>query len=308
MLQKTTRETRDRETALAVMSESVGSRLAVDGTGELRVRSEVTVNDVVTEALLDIGTGFRTANTPADVIHIVATSGIYVIDVGGTQHVLTRGETIHAPTHLICEFTVPRGEFVITSLPGSAVREVARESFVDEPGALDLESVRPISPRMEQLWTANAAFYRAHILQPEMDGHALIRQEATRALITTAIVAFGLHRPADRTAAPSAAVRRARAYIDDNLHRPLTVHDIATAARLSVRGLQHAFRSAYGESPMTYLRASRLSAAHRDLVAATPETDTVAGIAHHWGFLHLGRFAGAYRDAYGESPRATLAS
>lgn len=302
VLQRTTFETRDRDEAVAAMSDSVGSRLDVEGTGELHLRTTVTVSDVVTDAFLDIGTAFRTTNTPVDVIHIVATSGVYVVDVGQTQHIATRGETIRTPTHLACAFTVPRGDFTITSLPGAAVRDVAREAFVDQPATLDLDAIRPISPDMDMLWRAQMAFYREHVLQPETYENALIRQEATRSLITTAILAFGLHRPGERDATPSAAVRRARTFIDEHLHEPLTVHDIAAAARLSVRGLQYAFHRAYDASPTAYLRAARLSSAHRDLLAADPERETVSGVARRWGFVHLGRFAAAYRDTYGESP------
>ena len=293
---------------MQAMSESVGSRLVTDSSGELSLRTEVTVSDVVTHAFLDIGTGFRTTNAPVDVIHLVATTGIYVVDVGASPHVATRGETIHTPTHLVCEFTVSRGEFTITSLPGAAVRDVAREVFVDAPATLDLDSVRPVSAEMDRLWQANLAFYREHILQPEMYDNALVRQEATRSLLTTAILAFGLHRPGERSAAPSAVARRARLYVDEHLHEPITVHDIAVAARLSVRGLQYAFDRAYGEPPMTYLRSARLSATRRDLLAADPEYDSVGDIARRWGFAHLGRFSSTYRDTYGESPRVTLAS
>lgn len=306
VLEKTSFETRDRDAAMAAMSESVGTRLATDSTGELSLRTEVTVSDIVTDAFLDIGTGFRTTNTPVDVVHIVGTSGIYVVNVGGTQHVATHGETIHTPTHRLCEFVVPRGQFTITSLPGGAVRDVARAAFVEEPATLDLDSVRPVSPEMERLWRANMAFYRDHVLQPETYEHVLIRQEATRSLLTTAILAFGLHRPNERGAAPSAAARRARLHIDEHLHEPLTVHDIATAARLSVRGLQYAFHRAYDMSPMSYLRSARLSAVRRELLAGDSEGDTVSAVARRWGFLHMGRFAAAYRDAYKESPRATL--
>jgi AraC-like DNA-binding protein len=308
VLQRTTFETRDRDEAMSALSSMVDSRIVTPGRGELGLRTDVTISDIVTDAAVDIGTEFQATNAPVDVIHIVTTGGVYVVDVRGTEHVATLGQTIRPPTHLACDFLVPRGEFSVTTIPGAAVRDVAREVFVDEPTALDLEVLRPVSPEMESLWSASIAFYREYVLQPTMYDNVLIRQEATRSLITTAILAFGLHRPGERVAAPSAAARRARRHIDENLHLPLTVHDIAAAARLSVRGLQYAFQGAYGESPMNYLRSARLSAVRRELLATDPERDTVSGIARRWGFVHMGRFAAAYRDAYGESPRATLAS
>ncbi len=58
---------------------------------------------------------------------------------------------------------------------------------------------------------------------------------------------------------------------------------------------------------MAYLRRVRLALARADLVAAEPARDTVTAIAHRWGFHHQGRFSAAYREAYGELPRRTLA-
>ncbi|WP_052226500.1 helix-turn-helix transcriptional regulator [Microbacterium mangrovi] len=187
------------------------------------------------------------------------------------------------------------------------VRAVVREALVDEPATLDRTAARPVSPEMERLWLATTALYRDLVLQSEMSGNVLVRQEATRALIATAIAVFGFQGPGEWTASAPAAARRARSYIDEHLCEPITVHDVAAAARLSVRGVQYGFRKAYGMSPMAYLRAERLAAVRRDLLAADPVAGaTVAGIARQWGFAHLGRFAGAYRDAYGESPSLTL--
>ena len=36
------------------------------------------------------------------------------------------------------------------------------------------------------------------------------------------------------------------------------------------------------------------------------DTTTVRAVATSLGFLHMGRFAAAYRDAFGESPSETL--
>jgi AraC-like DNA-binding protein len=300
-------ETHDRDEAIAAMSAMVDSRLRVEGRGDLHCKISTRTSDELTDASVSVGTTFRAANAPVDLIHIVTAGGVYVVDAGGTAHVATTGQSIRPPTHIACNFLVPQGEFVVTTLLGSAVRDVAREVFVDGPATLDREAVRPVSPRMERLWRASIDFYRAHILQPGMYENGLIRREATRSLMTTAILAFGLHVPTEHSATPTVAARRARAYIDDHLAEPMTLHDVATAARLSARGLQYAFHRAYGIAPMSYVRAARLSAARQDLLSADRDTgSTVSTIARRWGFVHLGRFASSYRTTYGETPRATL--
>jgi transcriptional regulator GlxA family with amidase domain len=111
---------------------------------------------------------------------------------------------------------------------------------------------------------------------------------------------------APAAAAGPAAVRRARAFIDANADRPLTVADVADEAGVGVRALQQAFRRALGMSPTEYLRQVRLRAAHRDLLDADPAATTVADVAARWGWLHAGRFAARYRARYGVAPAATL--
>ena len=82
---------------------------------------------------------------------------------------------------------------------------------------------------------------------------------------------------------------------------PLGLADLASHAGVSARRLQQAFGEHVGVSPMAHLRAVRLERAHRDL----RDTDLpVAAIAVRWGFNNPGRFAAAYRAAYGESPSA----
>ncbi|MEV6629335.1 AraC family transcriptional regulator [Actinoplanes sp. NPDC051470] len=105
---------------------------------------------------------------------------------------------------------------------------------------------------------------------------------------------------------PPRAVRRAQDAIEAEPERAFTVADLAVLARVSVRSLQDGFRKHTGRSPMSYLQQVRLQRAFDDLRHADPAKDTVAAVAHRWGFAHLGRFASAYRASYGESPSATL--
>ena len=51
-----------------------------------------------------------------------------------------------------------------------------------------------------------------------------------------------------------------------------------------------------------------IAAAHADLRTADPATTTVTAVAGRWGFLHAGRFAAAYKTAYGHPPSETLRS
>ncbi|ONI82846.1 hypothetical protein ALI144C_17390 [Actinosynnema sp. ALI-1.44] len=103
-------------------------------------------------------------------------------------------------------------------------------------------------------------------------------------------------------------VRQAVAYCADHATDPVTIADIAAAARTSVRSLQRLFRTCLGMSPLEYLQRVRLRRAHHDLlaIAAGRAKGTVADVAGRWGFTHLGRFAGLYRRTYGRSPVQTL--
>ncbi|WP_083921800.1 AraC family transcriptional regulator [Kiloniella laminariae] len=101
-------------------------------------------------------------------------------------------------------------------------------------------------------------------------------------------------------------LRRAQDYIHDNLSDFITVDDISTAAGVSGRCLQLAFQHNFGCSPLQYLRRLRLNLAHCELMKAERKT-SVSEVAYGLGFTHLGRFAIAYRETFGQSPSMTRA-
>jgi transcriptional regulator GlxA family with amidase domain len=106
-----------------------------------------------------------------------------------------------------------------------------------------------------------------------------------------------------------AAVRRAVMFMEDNAEQPLTVGDIAAAARVGPRALQEAFRRHLETTPLGYLRDIRLVRAHAELCAADGDTGVnVTTVAYRWGFSNLGRFAALYRRRFGHSPSRTLRS
>ncbi|MEU3274198.1 AraC family transcriptional regulator [Saccharomonospora sp. NPDC006951] len=105
---------------------------------------------------------------------------------------------------------------------------------------------------------------------------------------------------------PSRTVQVAIDLIQADPRLPHDSASLAKAAGVSVRALQTAVRRDLDTTPMKYLQGVRLLRVRADLVAATRDSTTVAAVARHWGFGHLGRFAGDYQRRFGESPSHTL--
>jgi AraC-like DNA-binding protein len=108
------------------------------------------------------------------------------------------------------------------------------------------------------------------------------------------------------SAAPRSAVARAIDLVHDRPDEPWSTVRLATEVHLSVRALQEGFRREAGMPPMSYVRDIRLHRARDLLRLADPGRTTVAQVAARCGIAHLGRFAAAYRDAFGELPSETL--
>ena len=100
--------------------------------------------------------------------------------------------------------------------------------------------------------------------------------------------------------------RRAQTWIEENYHDTIRLEDLCGFAGVGLRTLQRCFASHFQISPIDYIKARRLNAARRDLVAANPSNHSVTSIAMDNGFSHLGRFSIDYRMQFCESPRETL--
>jgi AraC-like DNA-binding protein len=96
------------------------------------------------------------------------------------------------------------------------------------------------------------------------------------------------------------------AFWSANRSEPLDIRALAHATGRAERVLQYTFHDLFGMSPQAWFAVMRLNEAHRELAQAIPPQRTVADIATHWGFNHLGRFARDYRRLFGELPRETL--
>ena len=164
----------------------------------------------------------------------------------------------------------------------------------------------------EAAW-ARGALRRLGLLSPRPGREPLpVAAAAELRRHAAAILRAALERPVGRRAErglPSAGrVARAVDRLVREGPRRLRLADLCAATGVPARTLQHTFRRWFAVRPMEYVTTVRLVAVRRALVAAAASHGTVADVARAHGFGHLGRFAAAYRRAFGESPRDTVAA
>lgn len=103
-----------------------------------------------------------------------------------------------------------------------------------------------------------------------------------------------------------AIMRKVGEWAADCPEETLNLLELSQVAGVSLRQLQHAFKTFTGMAPAQWLRLRRLNSARRELLSCTPSDTTVAEVAMHWSFWHLGRFSDSYRKLFKELPSETL--
>jgi AraC-like DNA-binding protein len=95
-------------------------------------------------------------------------------------------------------------------------------------------------------------------------------------------------------------------YICANLDASITRDAMSELAGVSIRSLSRAFRKKFGLGPMDFVRQRRLDACFAQLQGSSRDETTVTEVAMRYGFWHTGKFANAYRAAFGETPSESL--
>jgi AraC-like DNA-binding protein len=200
----------------------------------------------------------------------------------------------------------------VVTIDRDEAEQVARQLSGNSGLRLRWLGSAPISAERYRYWDGVMRHARATLNGAGGVANALVQQQTIRLVVEATLLTFPTtlldSMDGSQSSLPcSASVRRAQQFAEDNAQLPVSVDDLARAARMSTRGLQAAFRASTGMTPMAYLRMVRLEAARKDLQAADPTRgDTVQMIAARWGFSHPARFSNYYLTAYGEHPSATL--
>ena len=81
---------------------------------------------------------------------------------------------------------------------------------------------------------------------------------------------------------------------------------LAEEYQITTQTLQNSFKSLFGYTPQRFLRLLKLNLVHHELYESTERETTVSRVAQKWGFEHMGRLSGYYKELFGETPSVTL--
>ena len=90
-------------------------------------------------------------------------------------------------------------------------------------------------------------------------------------------------------------------WMQENVHRDLTLHDIAVRVKLSPRTLNRRFREQTGTTPLRWLRRSRI---RRSQYLLETTNHPVERISRQVGFNSPASFRGRFKALVGTSPQA----
>jgi AraC-like DNA-binding protein len=271
--------------------------------------SAVGTADVTLRRSLVVGSLRGTVPPPQDYVVNWITSGRGVPDVVGDRVPLQLGVPTLAPTGRASVFDYADHDQRIVHLSRRLVHEVADELFhTGAVTSLDLDHLRVLDPIAVAAWQNDLTLLTRELRSGGVD--TLLWHTLSRA---TAASFLRMYPPAVADLPPAvllprrARLRAAVEYLHEHVAEPISVSDVASAAGLSVRATQETFQRHLGRTPMGYLQRVRLERVREELLRADPSVTSVQSVARRWGFSHLGRFSAAYRTAFGEYPRVTLA-
>jgi AraC-like DNA-binding protein len=198
------------------------------------------------------------------------------------------------------------------SLVGLAPEHLERyyEALSGKPLSLPAAAriLRPAARDAARLLHLHAQACRFAETRPKVLAHPEVARAIEQGLIH-ALVTCLCARGRDDGAARRHHIRimaRFEEVLADHPNRPLPMPQLCALIGVTDRTLRSCCAEFLGISPSRYVLLRRLKRAQVALRDADPATASVAEIAGGCGFTELGRFAGAYRTTFGESPSTTL--
>jgi AraC-like DNA-binding protein len=213
-----------------------------------------------------------------------------------------RGERFHQRTTGPCGW----------SLMGMAPEHLERYSGVLSGQELSLPAtarvLRPAARDSARLRRLHAQACRLAETRPKILAHPEVARAIEQGLIHALVTCLAAKTRDDGAARRHHAgiMVRFEEVLAAHPSRQLSLRELCALIGVSERTLRSCCAEFLDVSPSRYVFLRRLKRVHVALRDADSATVSVAEIANGCGFAELGRFAGAYRAAFGESPSTTL--
>lgn len=285
------------------------------GDGPLELRLDSMRLDSATVGLLSFGTETRLRTAEATNYHVnLPVRGRVVSRMGATAETeaVPGRASVFLPDHPADILWAADSVQLCLMIPGpTLVEELEQLLGRSVPAPVAFEPAMDLSSPAARGWRASLEVLRTELTEgPALAARARVARQLERLMVDGLLLGQphnytddldrGSWRPA------SGPVARARELLEDQPEEAWSTSALAVAVHLSVRSLQEGFARDAGMPPMAYLQQVRLRRARERLREASPTTTTVAAVASGLGVSHLGRFAAAYRRAFGELPSETL--
>ena len=173
----------------------------------------------------------------------------------------------------------------------------------------DTTIFKPTEGSMERLMSLHAEARRLAEEAPDRISHPEVGRALENALVESMISCLSVSEEGSLRVLSHVHTRimqRFEELVFENAGRPLYLPEVCKKVGASERTLRRCCQEQLGVAPNRYLLLRRLHLAHRELMVCDPRAVTVTEVATSFGFWQLGRFAGAYRALFGESPIETL--
>jgi AraC-like DNA-binding protein len=213
---------------------------------------------------------------------------------GERLHQWTRGPSIWN----VIALDPARLEYYGRALSGKPVTPPT-EGLVLRPSPRDAARLRRLHAQASRLAETKSKM----LAHPEVA--RAIEQELIHALVTCLTCATVQQDGAGKRRHARIMVRFEEV-LAEHLNRLLHIPDLSELIGVSDQTLRSCCAEFLGVSPSRYALLRRLKQVRRALRDAAPNMANVAELARGYGFTELGRFAGTYRAAFGESPSTTL--
>jgi AraC-like DNA-binding protein len=260
-------------------------------TGHLTGR--VSLTGALSETMTTLGVGVRIVSGSRHWMKEVETGGVGIFRAGDTHEAIYLPGTIYAcvtlPDLQLEEIAANMGLVLSTAQLGGS--RISRQ-------LLSKSRFKPIQRAFVQVHATGAQ----HLHDADFLGHLML------GCLLEHVAREPRRFPGQRNrSAHSRIVARAQKFIMENLTDSISISAIARASFASQSSLYRAFHEVLDETPQSFIRKLRLNRIRHDLASEAEASCTITLLANKWGVGEPGRFAGWYRELFGELPSHTRA-